>query len=198
MASNLPGEARWRTFLTRMTQLVDRELPEAETLDAGSQILAELVSTDDWLPPAFAAPDPARYQQHLLHRDPDSRFSAVSFVWAPGQETPVHDHTVWGLVGMLRGREASQRYARDSDGRMLPVGARHVLRPGDVERLSPTEGDVHQVSNVEDAVSISIHVYGADIGQVRRHSFDANGNAKTFVSGYSSSTPPPAWTGNLG
>ena len=37
-----------------------------------------------------------------------------------------------------------------------------------------------------DRVSISIHVYGADIGAVKRHVFDADtGAMKDFVSGYS-------------
>ncbi len=31
------------------------------------------------------------------------RFCVVSFVWGPDQATPIHNHTVWGLVGVLRG-----------------------------------------------------------------------------------------------
>jgi predicted metal-dependent enzyme (double-stranded beta helix superfamily) len=61
-----------------------------------------------------------------------------------------------------------------------------TLEPGVVEVVSPTVGDIHEVSNVyDDQVSISIHVYGADIGKVRRHVFDPQtGQAKEFVSGY--------------
>ena len=69
----------------------------------GGKLLAQLVSHDDWLPDEFAQPNPERYQQFLLYADPDDRFSVVSFVWGPGQATPIHDHTVWGLVGVLRG-----------------------------------------------------------------------------------------------
>ena len=42
--------------------------------------------------------------------------------------------------------------------------------------------------------SISIHVYGANIGKVRRHTFDpGSGAAKDFVSGFSSDVLPNFW-----
>jgi len=93
-----------RRFIREMTLLVERSGgDEAVMLEEGRTLLAELVGRDDWLPAEAAVPHPERYQQHLLHCDPLERFSLVSFVWGPGQMTPVHDHTVWGLVGMLRG-----------------------------------------------------------------------------------------------
>ncbi|HCL3537404.1 TPA: 3-mercaptopropionate dioxygenase, partial [Pseudomonas aeruginosa] len=122
------------------------------------------------------------------------RFSVVSFVWGPGQITPVHDHRVWGLIGMLRGAEYSQPYAFDAGGRPHPSGARRRLEPGEVEALSPRIGDVHQVSNAfSDRTSISIHVYGANIGAVRRAVFSAEGEEKPFISGYSNSRLPNIW-----
>ena len=54
--------------------------------------LSNLVATDDWLPDAFAVPGEDSYRQYLLYCDPFERFSVVSFVWAAGQETPIHDH----------------------------------------------------------------------------------------------------------
>jgi len=190
------GRLRWDHFLAQMVALANDPSPETEQLDRGEAALAALVGVDDWLPDAFAVPDPQRYQQHLLHRDPAGRLSVVSFVWGPGQSTPIHDHTVWGLVGVLRGSEASRRYDRDDDGVLRPAGAALVLRPGDIDRLSPTEGDIHEVTNVDDGVSISIHVYGADIGAVKRHTFDADGDVRTFISGYSDSDAPADWTGH--
>jgi predicted metal-dependent enzyme (double-stranded beta helix superfamily) len=117
--------------------------------------------------------------------DPRERFSVVSFVWGPGQKTPVHDHTVWGVIGMLRGAERAVPFQRQ-DGRIVPAGAEVLLQPGDVELVSPTVGDIHRVVNAfDDRVSISIHAYGANIGKVRRHVFDpGTGAVKDFVSGY--------------
>jgi len=69
------------------------------------------------------------------------------------------------------------------------------LLPGQVDRVSPTVGDIHEVSNaLADKPSISIHVYGANIGAVKRHVFDpATGADKPFVSGYSSPLMPNFW-----
>ncbi|WP_414446741.1 cysteine dioxygenase [Burkholderia sp. 22PA0099] len=172
-------------FVAAFSRLLDTRPDEARVVQAGGALLADLVARDDWLPEAFAQPDPERYQQFLLHRDPAGRFSVVSFVWGPGQTTPIHDHTVWGLIGMLRGAEYSQPYALAADGAPAPHGEPVRLSPGQVEAVSPTLGDIHRVSNVyDDRVSISIHVYGADIGAVERAVYREDGTRKRFVSGY--------------
>src|ERR1041385_4034490 len=168
----MTGELAYlRRFVCELTTLVNREASEAEILDKGGAALAELVSADNWLPPEFAEPDPAQYRQYLLHCDPLERFSIVSFVWGPGQSTPVHDHTVWGLIGMLRGAEISRHYRADSEG-MPTLESVHRLEPAMVTAVSPRIGDIHQVENaLADQPSISIHVYGANIGAVARHVF---------------------------
>ena len=174
-----------RRFVRQVETLVARGPAEPDILHEGARLLGELVRRDTWLPDVFARPDPERYQQYLLHRDPQARFSLVSFVWAPGQSTPVHDHTVWGLVGMLRGAEISQAYRVGPAG-LSPHGAPTRLEPGGVEAVSPTIGDIHPVANARaDRHPVSIPLYGADIGQVRRHVYAPDGGLKPFVSGYS-------------
>lgn len=181
---------RLSDFVADLSDLLDQTTDEAVILREGAALLAHLVARDDWLPEAQSRPDPARYQQYLLYRDPTDRFSVVSFVWGPGQATPVHDHTVWGLVGVLRGAELSQAYERRGEA-LAAAGEVHRLEAGQVEAVSPTVGDIHRVANAfDDRVSISIHVYGADIGAVRRSTYDAEGNPKAFVSGYADAPPP--------
>lgn len=183
-----------RDFITALSALLDQRPDESRILDEGGKLLAKLVARDDWLPDAYAQPHPEYYQQVLLHCDSAERFSIVSFVWGPGQRTPIHDHTVWGLIGMLRGAEYAQPYAVDADGVPQPDGVAVRLEPGQVEAVSPTVGDIHRVHNAyEDRVSISIHVYGANIGAVRRHVYPESGGTKSFVSGYSNSTLPNPW-----
>jgi predicted metal-dependent enzyme (double-stranded beta helix superfamily) len=190
MSGNL---RRLRSFVTDLASLLRRTSDEAEILTQGGQLLSALVAHDDWLPDAYAAPDPERYRQYLLHADSAQAFSVVSFVWGPGQATPVHDHTVWGLVGVLRGAELSQGYGRSAKG-LLPHGPPARLERGQVEAVSPRIGDIHRVANAfDDRVSISIHVYGANIGAVRRSTYDAEGRPKPFVSGYSNATLPNLW-----
>ncbi len=184
-----------RDFVVAMTKLVDRTSDEAALLDEGRGHLAALIATDQWLPDDCARPHSQHYQQYLLHCDPLERFSVVSFVWGPGQKTPVHNHTVWGMIGMLRGSETGWRYEHASDGRLVQVGGEVALLPGDIDVVSPQLGDIHQVANAfNDQVSISIHVYGANIGAVARNVWDpATGASKRFVSGYSSATTPNLW-----
>jgi predicted metal-dependent enzyme (double-stranded beta helix superfamily) len=184
--------ARLRGFVQDFTRLVDKTGgDEARLLAQGKDLLARLVMHDDWLPDAFAQPDPERYQQYLLHCDPLERFSVVSFVWGPGQATPVHDHTVWGMVGVMRGAELCEEWG----GTPLAQHHTHRLERGQVDLVSPSIGDVHRVSNAEAGkVSVSIHVYGANIGKVTRHVFDpATGARKDFVSGYANSATPNLW-----
>ncbi|MET3376384.1 putative metal-dependent enzyme (double-stranded beta helix superfamily) [Variovorax boronicumulans] len=183
-----------RDFVGAFGRLLDSRPDEPRILSEGGALLRTLVARDDWLPDAFAVADPAYYQQFLLHADSTERFSVVSFVWGPGQATPIHDHTVWGLIGMLRGAEYSQPYALDADGTARPQGEPVRLDAGHVEAVSPTVGDLHRVHNAHaDRVSISIHVYGANIGAVRRHTYPAEGGRKPFVSGYSNTLLPNLW-----
>lgn len=183
-----------RDFVAEADALIDRGLAEPALLDALTPALARLVARDDWLPEALAEPDPARYRQYLLHADARERWSLVSFVWGPGQSTPVHDHGVWGLIGLLRGAEAAEPYALDASGSARPAGPPQPLVRGRIERVSPAMGDLHRVWNLlPDETSISIHVYGANIGAVRRWVYPAEGGRKPFVSGYSNRWLPNLW-----
>ncbi|MDI3323947.1 cysteine dioxygenase [Pontibacterium granulatum] len=180
----MESTSRFDHFIESFTQLIEQGASEEQVFSDGKALMVDLVSNDDWLPEEFAQPSESTYQQFLLHCDPQDRFSVASFVWGPGQTTPVHDHTVWGMVGILRGAETCDEYAVSDDG-IRHLG-QHLLNPGEVDLVSPTVGDVHKVSNAhEDKVSISIHVYGADIGKVQRHTFNPEtGTPADFISGY--------------
>lgn len=182
-----------RGFVTALADLLAAARDEQAILDSGRALLARLIARDDWLPEAFSRPDPARYQQYLLHCDSRERFSVVSFVWGPGQSTPVHDHTVWGLVGVLRGVEKVERFRRLPGGALVAEGEDY-LREGEVDAVSPRIGDIHRVTNgLADAPSVSIHVYGANIGAVERATYGLDGTPKRFISGYANSVIPNLW-----
>ena len=196
----MAAETRLLHFVAAMTRLVEAGPPdEARLLEGAQPLMKALVAHDDWLPEPMAAAHPQYYQQHLLYGDPLDRCSLVSFVWGPGQKTPVHDHTVWGVIGMLRGTECAQRYTRDAQGRIVASGAEATLRPGDIDTVSPTLGDIHVVRNgLDDQVSISIHLYGGNIGRISRHVFvPGTDTVKDFVSGYSNALSPNLWARRL-
>jgi len=192
--------ARLREFIQSFTNLIDESgVDEKRIFVVGRDLLLELIRHDDWLPDAFAQPHPERYRQYLLYCDPIERFSVVSFVWGPGQKTPVHDHTVWGMVGVMRGAESCEEFGlQPATGRLLSKGM-HELRSGGIDLVSPRVGDIHRVSNaLADRASVSIHVYGANIGAVKRHVYEPDtGNKKAFVSGYSNVVIPNLWDRSL-
>ncbi len=190
--------ARLRRFIGDMTSLVGgawQDKDEAAILEVGARLLGELVKHDDWLPESMAQCPPHGYAQNMLWCDPFERFSVVSFVWAPSAQTPVHDHQMWGLVGMLRGSETSQAFSRDAATGSLVAGETTTLAPGDVEVLRPSVGDIHKVTNaLNDCGSLSIHVYGGNIGAVKRFTFDpATGKPNLFISGYTNQIVPNLW-----
>jgi predicted metal-dependent enzyme (double-stranded beta helix superfamily) len=191
-------QKRLRRFIADFTSLVGgavQDRDETATIEVGRALLKDLVSQDDWLPESMAKCPPHGYAQNLLWCDPFERFCVVSFVWAPSARTPIHDHQVWGLVGMLRGSESSQRFVRDASTGRLSKGECAALAPGQVEVLRPAEGDIHQVTNLlSDCGSLSIHVYGGNIGTMPRYTFDAEtGQPRDFVSGYSNAELPNLW-----
>ena len=195
MNNQLDTIAPLREFVIGMTNLVSHEPVEENLMAKSSELLKTLIDSDSWLPEFCTVPHPEFYQQYLLHADPLGRFSVVSFVWGPGQKTPIHDHCIWGLIGMLRGMEKGQHYQKLPSGELIIDGPETVLRQGDIEAVGPAVGDIHVVSNAyTDKTSISIHVYGANIGAVKRHTYDPmTGKPKKFVSGYSSKHVPNLW-----
>ena len=180
-ASNAP--LRFLNFVDAMTRVLDESAgDEARILHFGSPVVQALVAHDDWLPERLACPLPGCYGQYLLYRDPAVRFTAVAFVWDGGARTPIHDHTVWGIVGLLRGAEVAERF-RFENGALRSLGEA-TLSPGEIDRVSPRIGDIHQVRNAfADRTSISIHVYGGDLCTIERHEYDrATGRSRTIVS----------------
>jgi 3-mercaptopropionate dioxygenase len=104
--------------------------------------------------------DPAGYQSHLLHAEPDGSFSIAMMVWLPGQQTPVHDHVTWCVIGVIKGIEYEEIFAwRDGS---LEVADRRQNVPGTVSGFAPP-GDIHRVRNDGSGVAVSMHVYGADL-----------------------------------
>ena len=76
-----------------------------------------------------------------------------------------------------------------SNERIVDFTMRQLL-----DMVSPAIGDIHKVSNgLKSKPSVSLHLYGGNIGAINRHSFDASGATNTFRSGYSSDIVPNVW-----
>jgi predicted metal-dependent enzyme (double-stranded beta helix superfamily) len=73
----------------------------------------------------------------------DGSLSLFSLVVPAGSETPIHDHLAWGLVGLYRGEQDEEIYARE--GEELRLVERRALHAGDFYALFPPHDDIHRV-----------------------------------------------------
>jgi predicted metal-dependent enzyme (double-stranded beta helix superfamily) len=176
-------------FITETRSIVERALAPPDACDVIRPHFAELLAADGWLPERFQEPAPESGMgggigQWLLFRAGDGSLSLFSLVVPAGAETPVHDHLAWGLVGLYRGTQAEEIYARSDDGELALVEQR-TLAPGDFYALIPPQDDIHRVRTTSDTTSVSIHLLTNDTGCVWRHAYDpATGDVRPFRSGY--------------
>lgn len=178
---------------TPLGELIDSLRRDVSTVSEPARVvelvarrLTGVLGIPDLLTAAQMASGPG-YRQHVLHVEPEGRFSIVALVWLPGQATPIHDHIAWCATGVHRGQETEVRYRPDSGGLLVPAG-RRVNTVGTITAMAPP-GDIHRVSNESEEIAISVHVYGADItalGSSIRRCYDAagvtdNGSAAAVV-----------------
>jgi 3-mercaptopropionate dioxygenase len=126
---------------------------------------------------------PDGYVCHILHTEPDGSFSVCAMVWRPGQETPIHDHVTWCVVGVVQGAEYEELFALRDGGTALESAGTGVNQTGAVSAFAPP-GDIHRVRNHGSEVAISLHVYGADItrlGNSVRRTYDLPVLAESFT-----------------
>lgn len=185
----------FRQFIQRLDTLFnDTHLSSRQRQQHSAHLLEKLIASKNWLPEEYAEPNPERYRQQLLYVDLYERFSVLSFCWGPGQFTPIHDHGVWGVVGVMQGAEVELLYEQVEGGKLELMGST-TLHAGDISVICPRQGDIHQVKNAyPDKTSLSIHVYAGNIGRIERHCYDPEtGEAHAFISHYENNTVPNLW-----
>ena len=77
----------------------------------------------------------------------------------------MHDHVTWCVFGVLQGAEHEELFALAHGGRRLVPAGSAVNTIGQVSGFAPP-GDIHRVRNTGAGVTISLHVYGADISRL--------------------------------
>jgi predicted metal-dependent enzyme (double-stranded beta helix superfamily) len=178
--------------LQDFTQEVDRIVrghrSESEILLHLKPALEKLVGSPGSVPIEAFTPRKDRFAMNLLHMPDDEAYSIIGGVWRPGQTTPIHDHLTWALIGVFEGEEREALFRRIDDGsnpklsRIQQVSER-VNKKGHVTVLG--HSGIHRVDNISLKPTTSVHIYGRDIGNAERHSYDpVTGEISRFVSGY--------------
>jgi 3-mercaptopropionate dioxygenase len=177
-----------RAFVADVEEAIAGASSPEEACDAIRPRFGELLADPEWLPAAYQADAPQSGMgggigQWLLYRAGDGSLSLFSLVVPPGSETPIHDHLAWGLVGLYRGTQDEEIYARRAGA--LELVEQRALEPGDFYVLIPPRDDIHRVRTTSAETSVSIHLLTNDTGCIWRHSYDAeSGEARPFRSGY--------------
>jgi 3-mercaptopropionate dioxygenase len=177
-----------RDFIAAARATIERAGSPAAACEGLRPPFAELLADPDWLPPVYREPAAESGMgggigQWLLYRAGEGSLSLFSLVVPAGSETPVHDHLAWGLVGLYRGTQDEEVYARRGDD--LELVERRALAPGDFYALLPPRDDIHRVRTTSPETSVSIHLLTNDTGCVWRHAYDPRtGAQRPFRSGY--------------
>jgi len=113
----------------------------------------------------------------LLYLNPKRLFSLRMFLYGPGDYTPIHDHSSWGVSGAAVGELGVIRYVREDDGSVegfaqLLQAAPVYLQPGEIELTHPLNEGIHQTGNPVDGITIMISVYGSPIRRTYINRFD--------------------------
>jgi 3-mercaptopropionate dioxygenase len=178
-----------RDFIAGVREAIADARSPAAACDAIRPRFAELLADEQWLPGRYQEGDPESGMgggigQWLLFRAGDRSLTLFALVVPSGSQTPIHDHLAWGLVGLYRGTQDEEIYARDDAGTLTRTEAR-ALEPGDFYVLLPPRDDIHRVRTTSPETSVSLHLLTNDTGCVWRHAFDeATGEAQPFRSGY--------------
>lgn len=168
--------------------IVRKYSSESETLLKIKPLLEKVVASIDSVPREAFTPRKDRFAMNLLHMPDDEIFSIIGGVWRPGQTTPIHDHLTWALIGTYEGEERETLFSRIDDG-----SNEKIAKLEKVSERTNTKGHVtvlghrgiHRVDNASSKAAWSIHIYGRDIGNLERHSYDpVTGEITRFVSGY--------------
>ena len=161
---------------------------ESETLHRLKPLMEKLITTPNAIPAEAFVSRQDKFANNLLYRPNDKVFSMMGGNWLPGQTTPIHDHLTWAIVGVCQGEERESINRRIDDGSdprraRLELASERINKKGHVTVLGNT--GIHRIDNVSLAPSLSVHMYGLDIGTFERHSYDpVTSEIGKFVSGY--------------
>jgi predicted metal-dependent enzyme (double-stranded beta helix superfamily) len=105
-------------------------------------------------------------------------FSIRLYLYGPGDFTPIHDHSSWGVYGSALGNVGVVTYIREDDGSVadkarIRESSRFELPAGRTELTLPLDAGIHQTGNPTDRPVIMVSVYGAPMRRLFINCFDA-------------------------
>ncbi|MGH8467182.1 MAG: hypothetical protein ACRER5_23815, partial [Pseudomonas sp.] len=130
------------------------------------------------LPACVHQPISDHYARRELYRSPTLGYSIVAMSWAPGQGTPLHDHSgLWCVEGVWLGQLEVTQYAlleREGERFRFQAEPSVVGGCGSAGSLIPPH-EYHTIRNASDTeLAGSVHVYQGEM--TRTAIFEPEGN----------------------
>jgi predicted metal-dependent enzyme (double-stranded beta helix superfamily) len=92
----------------------------------------------------------------------------LAAVLPPGFSAAPHNHNLWSVVGVCRGREDNRFFEREGQG-LTEVAQASVVGPG----VLPNDPEViHAIHNPLDTPLLALHAYGGDLLSTPRSNWD--------------------------
>ena len=138
------------TFIGACQDALATDDPLATVRELMASTVADPAAIRAALPPQKGEPS------RVLHRAEDLTVLQVSL--PPGLKSPVHNHTVWAVIGIYEGQEDNRFFTDDGE---LEQRSERSLQAGDVAALD--DQTIHAIENPLDRVTLGLHVYGGDL-----------------------------------
>lgn len=156
-------------LIRRLDGALDGDCP-AEITDCVRQVLCDMMSAKLLHLPECVYHSPEdHYARRLIHQDARRGYTIMAMTWAPGQGTPVHDHSgMWCVEAVWNGQiEVTQYELTDTRGDRFRLEPRTTMRAGigSAGSLIPPH-EYHTIANPDSReVAVTIHIYSGRMDQ---------------------------------
>ncbi len=109
------------------------------------------------------------YTRHILHADPEGRFTVAALVWGPQHSSPVHAHHTWCAYRVVMGALSESHFEWDAIAQKAYLFNKVKRQAG--QSVSGNAGLelIHRLGNETAQRAVSIHVYGVDAESISSH-----------------------------
>lgn len=155
--------------LAVLTSAIDGILDNARDTDVSAvrAAIQQAFRSGVWLPDAQRTPGEESYARHVLHSDPDRRYTVLALVWKEGQASPVHAHHTWCAYSVVSGELFEERFSYDAACHGAVAANSGLKGPGDGGCGRAGLDQIHRIRNRRSETAISVHVYGVPATELR-------------------------------
>ena len=109
------------------------------------------------------------YTRHILHADPEGRFTVAALVWEPQQSSPVHAHHTWCAYRVVTGVLTESHFEWDAVQQKAYLFNRVKRKTGQSVCGNAGLDLIHRLGNETKRRAISIHAYGTAVENISTH-----------------------------